>query len=607
MRLAALIASIEIGAFNLESRVKSLYGVFGAALLIVACSDSTVAPIPGNPDPTLSDLGTMNVGDVRAMTFSSASDGLSIPASAGSAQFAIILGNSSVNTGTIGSYGVHGDWLTPSVQTPVSDVFPPTQRSLEAPATMSRGEQFEAQLRNFERTRLPRPGGRQSGGAGAAASATVLTPTRAVNAAPAVGTTLSFKVLTSAGFGGVSTSACSANGYTTTLGMVRYVSTHAIVVSDVNSPSGGFTDADFKSIGDEFDQMIYPTDVGYFGTPTDIDNNGHIIIYYTPAVNKLTPAGTANKSGYVGGFFFAGDLYPPTSAGCLSSNQGEIFYLLAPDPSGVNGNSFSTAFVRQITRGTVAHEFQHMINSGNRYTSPSVVNFETTWLDEGLAHFAEEAVGRVEAGFADNTAVGLTDINNLDTTITQAFFLQNFARAKYYVERPDTTAAIVSHTKAAANLASRGAEWALVRYVADWFNTGGDPRTVTRKLVAGPDTGTVNIVKATGAPMDTILAHFLVTLYADHRAFTPTASPYNFKSYNFRQLVSGTLIGTENSASYLPVTSIGTGGSVTATVPSSSAAYSITTGTGARTIRITNSSGVTSSDPNGRVYVMRVQ
>jgi hypothetical protein len=589
--------------------VKSLYGVIGAALLIVACNDSTVAPIPGTPDATLSDLGTMNVGDVRAMTFSAASGGLSIPASAGSAQFAVILGNANVNKGTVGNYGVQGDWLTPSAQTPVADVFPPTQRVIEAPvtATMSRGEQFEAELRNFERTRLPRPGGRQ-GAAGGSASANVLTPSRAaVNAPPAVGTTISFKVLTSAGFGGVSTTACSANAYTTTLGMVKYVSTHAIVVSDVNSPPGGFTNADFKSIGDEFDQLIYPTDVGYFGTPTDIDNNGHIFIYYTPAVNKLTPAGTASKSGYVGGFFFAGDLYAPTSSGCLSSNQGEIFYLLAPDPGNVNGNSFSTAFVRQITRGTVAHEFQHMINSGNRFVSPSVVNFEATWLDEGLAHFAEDAVGRAEAGFADNASVGLNEINNLDTAITQAFFLQNLARAKYYVERPDTTAAIVSHTKAAANLASRGAEWALVRYMADWFNTGGDPRTVTRKLVAGPDTGTVNIVKATGVPMDTILAHFVVTLYADHRAFTPTSSPYNFKSYNFRQLVSGTLIGSETAAAYLPVGSIGTGGSVTANVPASSAAFFQTSGTGARTIRITDSGGTTSTDPNGRVYVMRIQ
>lgn len=550
----------------------------------------------------------MNVGDVRTMTFSAASGGLTIPASLSTAEYAVILGNVKITTSDIADYRVRGDWMMPVSQTPVSDVFPPMQRPLEAPPAMMRGEEFEARLRNIERTQLPRPGGRSVAGPGVAADRSVPAPSRAVSP-PVVGANISFKVLTPAGFNGTQ-SACSAAGYVSTTGVVKYVSQHAIVVSDVNSPPGGFSNADFKAIGDEFDQLIYPTDVGYFGTPTDLDDNGHIYIYYTPAVNKLTPAGQAGTTGYVGGFFFAGDLFPPTAAGCLSSNQGEIFYLLAPDAGAVNGNSFTTTFVRQITRGTVAHEFQHMINSGNRYASPVLQQFEATWLDEGLAHFAEDAVGRAKAGFADNVAVGSADILNLDTTITQAFFLQNFARSKYYIEHPDTTGAIVNHTKAAANLASRGAEWALVRYAADWFNTGGDPRTLTRALVAGPDTGSVNLVKVTGVPMDTILARFLVTLYTDHQSFLAANSPYSFKSYNFRQLVNGTLIGNESTPGYLPVGQIGNGTTtLTAKVPGSSAAYFLTSlsTSGTRTIRITDSAGNATSDPNGRVYVVRVR
>ena len=590
--------------------MKYLYGVLGVAVFMAACSDSPVAPNPGHPDPVAEDLGSMNVGDVRTMTFSQASGGLSIPASLASAQYAVILGNSNLATSNISSYTVRADWMAPAAGAAAAQLFPPLQQTLAAPATLSRGQEFEASLRAFERTRLPPPGGRTRQGPAVAADRLVPSPAAAVNPPPAVGSTIPFKVLTSAGFGGVTTSACSSTGFVNTTGVVKYVSQHAIVVSDITSPPGGFTDADFQAIGDEFDQLIYPTDVGYFGNPTDLDNNGHIFIYYTPAVNKLTPAGEAGTTGYVGGFFFAGDLYPPTSAGCLSSNQGEIFYLLAPDPQGVDGNAFSTSFVRRVTRGTVAHEFQHMINSGNRYVSPVVESFEATWLDEGLAHFAEDAVGRAKAGFADNYTAGYTDINNLDTATAQAFFVQNLARAKYYVERPDTTGAIVNHTKAAANLASRGAEWALVRYVADWFNTGGDPRTLTRALVAGPDTGTVNLARATGVPMDTILAHFLVTLYTDHRGIVPASSPYNFKSYNFYQLVAGTLIGSENTPGYLPVSAIGNGTTtLTARVPPSSANYfltSLTTG-GARTIRITDPSGTPSADPHGRVYVVRVK
>lgn len=592
-----------------NSNVGLLAVALAVALGVAACSDSGVGPNPGQPDPAAANLGSMNVGDVRTMTFSAASGGLSIPASLASAQYAVILGNVKVASSDIGSYQVRGDWMQPSAQSAASEIFAPSQRTLAAPAVMSRGEAFEARLREIERTELPRPIGRGVVASGAAAaSANTPAPARLVNPPP-VGSTVTFKVLTSAGFSGTQ-SACSASGFTTTTGTVEYISNYAVVVSDVTSPYGGFTAADFKSIGDEFDQLIYPTDVGYFGTPTDLDNNGHIFIYYTPAVNKLTPAGQASITGYVGGFFFAGDLYPPTSAGCLASNHGEIFYLLAPDTRGVNGNAFTTGFVRQITRGTVAHEFQHMINSGNRYVSPANVPFEATWLDEGLAHFAEDAVGRVKAGFPDNVAISSSDLLNLDSTVTKAFFLQNFARAKYYVERPDTTGAIVSHPKAAANLASRGAGWALVRYMADWFNTGGDPRTLTRALVAGPDTGVANIVKATGVPLDTILARFVVTLYTDHQPYMASGSPYNFKSYYLRDIVSGTLIGNEQNAGYLPVGQVGNGTTtLTAKVPASSAAYflaSLSTG-GARTIRITDPSGNPTADPNGRVYVVRVQ
>ncbi|HEY8312060.1 MAG TPA: hypothetical protein VIG47_15960, partial [Gemmatimonadaceae bacterium] len=224
--------------------MKSLFGVLGATFLLVACGDSSVAPIPGKPDPTLSNLGSMNVGDVRVMTFSDASGGLSIPASLQSAQFAVILGNSNVTTGSIASYNVHGDWLSPSTQSPVADLFPPSQQPFMSPVMLSRGEAFEAQLRNFERTRLPRPGGRATSAArGAAADKLTPLPSGATNPPPAVGSTISFKVLTSAGFDGVTTSACSSSGFSTTVGVVKYVSLQARVVSDVKSPAGGFTDA----------------------------------------------------------------------------------------------------------------------------------------------------------------------------------------------------------------------------------------------------------------------------------------------------------------------------------------------------------------------------
>lgn len=555
----------------------------------------------------------MPVGDVRVLTLAEASSGLQIPASLPNAQYEVILGNTNVASATIPTFTVRGDWMTSQVAGPLASLAPPASATDGAPLPamaypMSRGTRFEAALRNFERTGLPSPAVAHAARFGTGAAADVLVPSRAT--APPVGTTLQIKVLTPAGFNGTGSINCSAGGYTTTTGVVRAVGVHALVVGDVNNPSGGFTTADYQSVADQFDSVTYQVDTEYFGLPTDLDANGHIIIYYTTAVNKLTPAGESTTSGYVGGFFFAGDLYDPVagSKGCLSSNKAEIFYLLAPDPSGTLGNRFSAAFVRQVTSGTVAHEFQHMINSGNRYVRG--YNFESTWMDEGLAHLAEDVVGRAKAGYPDFFTVTGADIDRLNQTqpdVVQAYFLQNFARAKYYVQRPDTTGPIVSNAKSAANLASRGAEWAFLRYLDDWYS-GSDAHRLTKQLAAGPDTGTVNVTRSTGAPLDTLLARWLVTLYADHTGISGLDPVYNYKSYNFRELISTTLVGVQSGASYLPEKAIGAGKAViSATVPGSSGNYfvtSLSTG-GARTISITNSGGSPATDPNGRVYVLR--
>jgi hypothetical protein len=511
---------------------------------------------------------------------------------------------------------VNGDWLAPQTVAPSATQltpFPlPSHVSTEIP--VDRGAVFEARLRRFERTHLSLPGGRAA--AGIRASADRIVGRAAAAVVPTVGTKMSIRVLSPDGFNQANgANSCSANGYVTTTGTVRAIGTHAIIVSDDQSPANGFTTADFDAIASEFDTLIYPTDVAYFGSPTDLDGNSHVIIYYTPAVNKMTPANQASD-GYVGGFFFAGDLFDPSSdppTGCRSSNQGEIFYLLAPDPSGVFGNRFDTQFVRDVTRGTVAHEFEHMINAGNRFISPVPgITFETTWLDEGLAHFAEDAVGRALVGFDQSYTVTINDLVGLqqsDPSVLQAYFAQNLARTKYYVERPDTTGPIVSSAKAATNLASRGAAWALLRYVADWFS-GGDPHNVMLKLAAGPDTGTVNLTKSAGVPLDTILGRWLVTMYTDHTGIPNLDPAYNYKSYMLRQIVSALLIGNESSGGYLPIKNVGDGTTtLQATVPASSASYfvtSLTTG-GARTIKITNTDGSVVTDAGGRIYVIRQQ
>jgi len=519
----------------------------------------------------------------------------------------IVASNNNLSSSVVPQLTVSGSWQAPSggVAGVGSRNIPVGGLLTYTTVGGSRGAKFEARLRKLERNTLS-PHRSSTLGPRAPLDMQVSGPMKAT--LPVVGNKLQLKTLTEAGFDG-SSPICQA--YVSTTGTVRAVSTHAIVVSDDSVPDNGFTTTDYQSIASEFDSSIYPTDVSYFGTPTDHDNNGgHIIIYYTPSVNKLTPAGQAVSTGYVGGFFFSGDLFPAASgsggSGCLASNQGEIFYLLAPDPTGQFGNTFSTDFVRQVTRGTVAHEFQHMINAGARYTE-NASTFESPWLDEGLAHFAEDAVGRVEAGFGDLQTVTVSNLQALDVDMQQAFFLQNLLRGDYYIERPDTTGPIVNSDKAEQNLASRGASWLMLRYAADWFS-GNNPRTLTRALATGPDTGTTNLVNHMGVPMDTLLTRWLVTLYTDHQNITNLDPKYNYKSYTMHAALSGLSSSNHTPGEYLPVNELGDGNSVYTTgVPGSSGVYfltSLTTG-GARTITCPSVGGALST--SGRFFVVRTQ
>ena len=111
-----------------------------------------------------------------------------------------------------------------------------------------------------------------------------------------------------------SSSACANANIRT--GRVVAISNRAIVVSDTANPANGFTTQDYQFFGAMFDTLVYPVDTLNFGDPTDIDKNQHVILFFTRAVNELTPP---NQTFYVGGFFFSRDLFPTTNGGAVQA------------------------------------------------------------------------------------------------------------------------------------------------------------------------------------------------------------------------------------------------------------------------------------------------
>jgi hypothetical protein len=272
------------------------------------------------------------------------------------------------------------------------------------------------------------------------------------------------------------------------------VGTKAMVFEDTQNPAGGFTADDYARFAARFDTLVYPLDVGAFGAPTDIDNNGHIGIVFTRAVNELTPA---HSSTYTLGFTFSRDLFPYADNGrasaCATSNQGEMFYVLAPDPNGtINGNVRTKGLIDSASTSVLAHEFQHLINASRKlYVNTAASGFEEKWLDEGLAHTAEELLFFHQAGLTPRNNLSSTDVRANATTLS-AFNVTivqggNLGRYQSYLQKPSQSSPYAAND----SLSTRGAAQTFLRYLADETMAGVTRSPTGSVVVTGP--GSANL------------------------------------------------------------------------------------------------------------------
>ncbi len=332
-------------------------------------------------------------------------------------------------------------------------------------------------------------------------------------------------------------------------GRVVAVSERAIIVADTANPAGGYTDDEYRAIAATFDTLTYPLDVEYFGEPTNIGGTGRITLFYTRAVNQLTPA---NAGFVVGGFFFARDLYPRSARNnlpaCQSSNEREMMYLLVADPTGqVNGNVRSKADVTRLNRTTLAHELQHLINAGRRlHITPGAAPNEEVWLDEGLAHTAEELLYFRLAGFTSRQNLTLQQVapNTTRSEIFTSYAAQNFARWTSFLRAPESQSPYAPND----SLATRGASWHFLRYAA--ARQGTDEAAFYRRLVSGPQIGIANLTAAIpGGALAEWLGDWSVAIFADDLAAGLPAE-YRVPAWNFRSILPALTIGGQALGAY---------------------------------------------------------
>ena len=375
----------------------------------------------------------------------------------------------------------------------------------DIPSTsMQRQVEFDTRLRDLERD-IPLSSFERASGSKVAMARSPLTPPDSLH---------NYNVLTTT----------SGGKFVLTQGRLRYAGQRVYIYEDTGSYNS-FTDSAYAALGRLFDDVLYPIDTAAFGSPSDQDGNEHIVVFLSQQINKLTPSADCATKGFVAGYFYGYDLSTGANA-----NRGEIFYSIAPDPTGQYSCAHSAADVLRLTPATFIHEFQHMI-SYNQHVLVRGSPSEVTWLNEGLSHIAEELGGKYyEAKYP--APLGRTNASQLFPDSALSFVVPQFRNAYAYLQKSTTQS--VTTFEGLGTLEERGAAWLFLRWLADQKGEG-----IFRQLVQTNQTGITNVANKANEAFPGLFGDFGIATYTDSITGVPRSSVpirYRFTTRNTRQV-----------------------------------------------------------------------
>jgi hypothetical protein len=529
-----------------------------SAIALAACGGD------GGPGPVIRPgVISLAVGEGRTLTSEQAAT-IEIAGSAGADFVLIPFHGSTTPSATVALQFSGTDLTSLTGSTPHAGPASDPAFSVQPTATLGTRDalraRFDAQLRRLERDFFARrmPAARRTRSLRASRSAS---GSGSLAVLPAVGDQVTYNT---------SRNACDVPQASMRAGTVRAVTQRAIIVADNQNPAGGFTDAEYADIAQQFDTFVYPLDVLNFGAPEDIDDNeDHIIIFYTRAVNELTPPGSESV---VGGFFHPRDLFPKSSTDpsqqCPASNEAEMFYMLVPDPNGeVNGNVRPKDRVLEGTIAVLGHEFQHLINASRRLYVNEAFDFEDVWLNEGLSHIAEELLFYSASGLAPRQNITFNQLVSSQAMVdaVNAYQIDNFGRLLNYVENPETQSPFANDDE----LATRGATWQFLRYAAD--RSTRPQQSIWHSLVNSRNSGITNFTAELGEFLP-LVRDWTVAQYTDD-VVAQTVAIHQHPSWHYRSIMPR-IVNQQNPPPYpLMTRTLVSGTPLSLTLKAGGAAY----------------------------------
>lgn len=271
-------------------------------------------------------------------------------------------------------------------------------------------------------------------------------------------------------YGGIATSTSFPNNVIQAecLGLTDNV--YIYVDKSISAPSSTL----ISEVRLRFEEGIRPKVRDVFGNEPDVGPDGE---------TRLTILLTDSMASGIAGIFYGADLFAndPGDAQLKESNGKKVFYLRY---------SLASAITRY---GTMAHEFQHMVNFWQKRINAGQGVFEETWLNEGLSKYSEEVCGYGILNGDENTAllIKLSQENFINLSLTEWVGLNSY-----------------------------GLSYLFVRFLAQENRYGTTYREITRSLVNSNLTGKANVEAVTGEVFSQTLARWALSLYVNN--FTST-------------------------------------------------------------------------------------
>lgn len=333
--------------------------------------------------------------------------------------------------------------------------------------------------------------------------------------------------------------------YDTLRARVVYVGPKLIIMEDSLAPLAGTMDSEYQAIGAEFDRDMF----GYlsnFGDPlvldSETDNNGRVIAIFSKRVNDYTIGSGGNLLGFVTSCDFAPQTDPTPSNACPPSNEGEYFYAFVPNPSGTGNGSWSLDDWRHYVRGTLLHEFKHVVMFAERIARNASFA-EVSWLEEATAQEATELWARKLYGNKPQRS----DIRWSDGMICD-YVRRGDARCVDPVEAIGHHMGFLyrhyntNESKSIINNSDNviyGSSWSFARWVADTYG-GPDEGVFLRALVQQQnDRGIDNLQNRTGRTWAEMLGWWSLASVSDNYPGGTISDPRaRLQSWNTRDILA---------------------------------------------------------------------